>query len=158
MKLEDYLQYTGTTVEQMRTDVRPEALQRVRNQLVLDGITKAEGIKALPEEIDERIAELAQQYERPAEEFAQQLSEKDKKYLAEDVAIQKTLQFLLENAIITEKAQAKPKAKAKAKASAKSDVQAEEAEVAKEKEDAPEPKKPRARKPKAESTEEKKQD
>jgi trigger factor len=151
LKLEDYLQYAGTTIEQMRSDVRGEAQHRVRNQLVLDGITKMEGIKAEPEEIDARVAELAAQYERPVEEFAAQLTEKDREYIAEDVAIAKTLAFLLKNAVITEKPQEKPKAKTKPKAGAK----IAEAET-KDTEGATEPKKPRTKKAKtAEPMEEK---
>ena len=105
IRLEDYMQYANVTIEQMREDVRPEALRRVRNQLVLDEITKAEGIKAEADEIDARIAEFAQRYQKTTEEFVKDLSDQDREYIQEDVAIQKTLQFLFDNAVITEKSE-----------------------------------------------------
>ncbi len=115
IRLEDYMQYANVTIEQMRDDVRPEALRRVRNQLVLDEITKAEDIKAQADEIDARIAEFAQRYQKTTEEFVKDLSDQDREYIQEDVAIQKTLQFLFDNAVITqmtepavEKAEEKP--------------------------------------------------
>ena len=137
IRLEDYMKYANVTMEQMRQDVQPDALRRVSNQLVLDQITKAEGIKPEDGEIEARIGEYAQRYQKPVEEFAKGLSEKDRNYIAEDVAIEKTLKFLLDSAVITEKAQ---------------DEQAQPAEE--KPEAAPKPKKPRTTKKKAEEKKE----
>ncbi len=142
IRLEDYMKYANITIEQMREDVRPDALRRVSNQLVLDQITKAEGIKAEEGEVEARIGEYAQRYQKPVEEFAKGLSEKDRNYIAEDVAIEKTLKILLDNAVITDKPQTV--------ADEKTEDQAEE-----KAETAPEAKKPRTRKKK---TEEKKEE
>jgi trigger factor len=107
IRLEDYMAYAGITIEQMRADVRGDAQRRVRNQIVLDAITKAEGIVVTPEETAARVAELSGRYEKSPEEFEKDLSDKDREYIEEDIVIEKTLKFLMDNAIVTQ-----PEAKA----------------------------------------------
>ncbi|MBQ3552608.1 MAG: trigger factor [Clostridia bacterium] len=53
--LEMYCQYTGTTLDQMRIDLMPNAESRVKQQLVLDAIAEAEGISVSDEEVNEII-------------------------------------------------------------------------------------------------------
>ncbi len=140
VRLEDYMGYAGVTMDQMRADVREEAARRVSNQLVLDEITKVESIVATVEEVDGRIAELAQQYEQTLEEFQKRVTEQDRHHMEEDVAIGKTLKFLLDHAdLVDEKvektkstaAKAKPKAtKAKPTEAKSKSASGEKAEAA----------------------------
>ena len=146
LKLEDYCKYAGITLQEMREQTRPDAERRVKNQIVLDEITKKEEIKATDEEVQKRIAEYAERYGQTVEEFEKNLTEQDRTYFAEDVAIEKTLEFLLENAKLAKAKKAKktaPKAdsqqegeekpkKAAAKKSTKSTVKkaADKAEAA----------------------------
>ena len=46
MKLDDYFKYTGQTREQVREAYKPTAEERVRTQLVIEAVMKAEDIKA----------------------------------------------------------------------------------------------------------------
>ena len=49
MKLDDYFKYTGQTREQVREMYKPTAEERVRTQLVIEAVMKAEGIQATDE-------------------------------------------------------------------------------------------------------------
>ena len=111
LDLNQYCQYTGMTPEQLRESTRGDAQRRCVNQVVLDAITKAEGFTASQEEIDAKAEEYAKQYNQDAETFKKNITEQDRQYIAEDVAIEKTLQFLLDNAKIVEKKETKAKAK-----------------------------------------------
>jgi len=101
--LEMYIQYTGQTLEDMREQFRPDAERRVKNQVALDEITKVENITATEEEIAAKSAEYAEFAGKKVEE----LDEEEKKYVEEDVVIDKTLEFILENAVKVEPAEAK---------------------------------------------------
>lgn len=62
LKLEEYLKYTEHTMEQMQDELRPEAEVRVKTDLVLGAIAKAEGISVTEDELKERVAYLIQFY------------------------------------------------------------------------------------------------
>ena len=98
MKLDDYFKYTGQTREQMREMYKPQAEERVKTQLVLEAVKKAESIEANEEEIDAEIAKYAEQIKKPLEEAKQGLSDGDKEYFAETAAMRKTVDFIKANA------------------------------------------------------------
>ena len=98
MKLEDYVKYTGQTMEQLREMYKPSAEERVKTQLVVNAVMKAEEIKADEAEIDAEIAKYAEQNKKSMDEFKGMLSEGDKEYFAELASLQKTLAFLKNNA------------------------------------------------------------
>ena len=98
MKLEDYVKYTGQTMEQLREMYKPSAEERVKTQLVVNAVMKAEEIKADETETDAEIAKYAEQNKKSLEEFKGMLSDGDKEYFAELASLQKTLAFLKNNA------------------------------------------------------------
>jgi len=98
MKLDDYFKYTGQTREQVRDMYKPSAEERVRTQLVIEAVMKAEEIKATDEEVDAEIAKFAEQNKKTLEEFKGMLSEADNAYFAEIASMQKTVDFLKANA------------------------------------------------------------
>ena len=98
MKLDDYFKYTGQTREQVAKMYAEPAEKRVRTQLTIDAVRKAEGIEATEEEVNAEIAKYAEQNKRTVEEFEKMLSDDDKKYFAEMATMQKTVDFLKANA------------------------------------------------------------
>ena len=98
MKLDDYFKYTGQTREQVREMYKPSAEERVKTQLVLDAVMKAEDIKADEAETDVEIAKYADQSKKTLDEFKATLSDGDKAYFTEIASLQKTLEFLKNNA------------------------------------------------------------
>ena len=64
MKLDDYFKYTGQTREQVREMYKPSAEERVKTQLVVAAVMKAEEIKADENEIDAEIAKYAAQNQK----------------------------------------------------------------------------------------------
>ena len=104
IRFEDYLKYTGQTLDQVRENYKPEAANRVKTQLVLEAVAKAENIVPTDEDVDETIADQAKRMNRDVEEFKASLSEQQKEYLKETAGIKKVIDFLKANAVITEKA------------------------------------------------------
>ncbi len=98
MRLADYFKYTGQTEEQARESAKPQAEERVKTQLVLEAIKNAEGITASEEDVDKEMAQYAEQGKKSLDDFKKNLSDSDRKYFEEIAAMQKTLEFLKENA------------------------------------------------------------
>ena len=99
ISLEDYCKYTGTKTEVMKAEMKNEAERRVKTQLVLDAIMKAEGIKAENDEGEKKIDEYCAQFDDKAEEFKAKLNEDDKAYFEDQVLLDKTINMLVDSAI-----------------------------------------------------------
>ena len=59
---EMYLQYAGTTKDDLRSHMREEAIKRLKNTYLLDAIIKKEKIEATEEEARDEISKLALEY------------------------------------------------------------------------------------------------
>lgn len=100
LKYEDYLKYTGQSEEQIKEMYRPEAKNRVKMQLVLEAMVKAEGIEATDEDVEKATADEAQRMGREVEEFKASLNERQKEYLKENAAIRRVVDLVVEKAQI----------------------------------------------------------
>ena len=105
-KFEDYLKYTGQTEDQIKEMYRPEAKNRVKMQLVLEAMVKAEGIEPADEDVEKVIADEAQRMGRDVEEFKKTLSDRQQQYLRENAAIRKVVDLVVASAQVEEKDEA----------------------------------------------------
>lgn len=96
LKLSQYLQMMNKTEEDVRSNFRKQAEESVKSRLVLEAIVKAENIEATPEEINDKLKELAKQYGRKEEELLEntQLNE----YVSENIKTEKAIDFIVKNA------------------------------------------------------------
>ena len=70
--------------------------QNVKYRLVLEAIVKAEKLEATPDEVTEKIKEMAKQYNRKEEELLENVQLKD--YIAENLKTEKAIDFIVKNA------------------------------------------------------------
>ncbi len=99
MSLENYLSYTKSTLEDMKSSMLPEAEQEVKTKLVLEAIAKAEDIEATDEEIDEQVKKMAEYYRQEPEDLRRALEIQGQlHFLIAGLIKEKTLQFLVEHA------------------------------------------------------------
>ena len=98
LRMQDFLKYSGQTMEQLRDTYRQQAEDRVKTQLTLEAITKAEGIEPTDEEIDKELSRFAEQGKKTLEEFKKDMPEGDLEYFKEVASINKTVKFLKDNA------------------------------------------------------------
>ena len=103
LRMEDYLKYTGQTREQMAQQYRGEAENRVKIQLVLEAIRKAENIEPTAEEIDEQSAKQAKRAGQEVEAFKANLTDEHKAYLSDLAAIQKVCDLMKAGATVVDK-------------------------------------------------------
>ncbi|MBE7065452.1 MAG: trigger factor [Ruminococcaceae bacterium] len=96
---EQYVSMCGLTIEGMRNDLREGAEKNVRESLVLEAIAKAEDIKATDEQIDAKLAELAEQYKMSLDELKERVTDTDRDYFGDEIAVELTIAFLLDSAV-----------------------------------------------------------
>ena len=102
LKLEDFLKYTGQTLEQIRANYEEGAKKQVLAEVVLDAIREAEGIDATDEEVDAEIAKYAESAEKSAEDIKKTLSDADMDYFREMVKTQKVIDMIVSSAVEAE--------------------------------------------------------
>jgi len=106
LRYEDYLKYTGQSEDQVKEMYRPEAKNRVKMQLVLEAMVKAEKVEPTEEEVEKAIADEAERAGREVEEFKKGLNDRQKEYLRENAAIRKVVDMIVESAQVEEKDEA----------------------------------------------------
>ena len=103
IRYEDYLQYMGQTAEQVLNDMKPEAKNRVKTNLVLEAVAKAEALEVSDEDLEATYADQAKRMGQEVEAFKANLTDGQKDYLKETAMIKKTIDLIKDNAVITEK-------------------------------------------------------
>ena len=119
LRMEDYLKYTGQTMEDLKKMYMPEAEKRVRTELVIEAIRKAEKIEPTEKDIEKEIAEQAERMGQDVETFRKNLTDEQKEYLKDSAAIRMVLDLLKKDAKVTEKKAAEPAEKPVKKPAAK---------------------------------------
>lgn len=103
LRMEDYLKYTGQTREQLEGAYHGEAEKRVRVELTLEAIRKAENIEPNEEEVSAQIAQQAERMGQELEAFEKNLTEEQRGYLTDSAAIQKVIDLMKADCKVTEK-------------------------------------------------------
>lgn len=100
---EDYLERTNTTREELVASQREVASKSVAAALILEAVAEAEGVVVTPREIDEEIARMAELTDRTHEELRDEFDKSGAtEGLAGDILRRKALDFLVENAKISD--------------------------------------------------------
>ena len=103
MTLEQVLEAQGWDELRLRSDARAHAVRALKADLVLEAVARQEGIRVSPDELSQRIEELAQAIGREPKEVAQQLERSGAVVqLAGDIIRNKALDLLVENAEVVE--------------------------------------------------------
>lgn len=114
MSLENYIKFTGSSMEEISATYRPQAEKQVKMRLALEKIVKLENITVADEDVDKKYEEMAEQYSIPAEQVKAAVPAEE---LKKDIAVEKALELVKSSAVITdvdaisEKAEKKPAAK-----------------------------------------------
>ena len=97
INIQDYLKYTGQTIEQFRENFREPATKQIKLRLTLEKIAALENIEATSEEIEKHYADLAEEHKMELDKVKTIVSEKN---LAEDIRVEKAFNFVKDNAKI----------------------------------------------------------
>ena len=112
LSMEQYMQFTGMTMDKFKEQVRPDAVKRIQGSLVLEAIVKAEKIEASDADVDAEIEKMAAAYGMDVEQLKKTVSDSDRENIKADLASQKALDFIMENVKTTAKKSTAKKAEA----------------------------------------------
>jgi len=100
MTWEMYLDITKKTEEEVNEEMRAEAVQQLKRVLILDAVAEKENISVTDEEVEKEISERIANSADP--DKARQNMEARRQDLINQLKVEKTWDFLLDNAVITE--------------------------------------------------------
>ena len=100
LNLQQLLEMTGRSIEELRNERRADAERLVKSSLVLEAIAKAEGIDATEEELTAELEKMASMYNMEVEKLKASLRDADLEDIKGQLKIRKTIDFLVENANI----------------------------------------------------------
>lgn len=98
--LQQLLEMTGRTMEELREERKEDAKKLVKSSLVLEAITKAEGIEATEEEFKAELEKMASAYNMEVEKIETTLRDADKEDIKGQIKVRKTIDLLVESATI----------------------------------------------------------
>ena len=102
MKFEDYLKYAQTTREQLVDRMKEDAERRIMYRLVMEQVAKEENITATDEDFEAEIQRMADAYHMDIDTIRKYFVA-DKDRMMEDLAVQKAITFVADNAVEVEK-------------------------------------------------------
>lgn len=95
MNLDLYYQFSGQDEKALREQMQKDAEQRVRMNLTLEAIAKAENLEAADADVDEEIKKMSEMYNLPAEEIVKALGSTEG--IKADLKVRKAVEFLVDN-------------------------------------------------------------
>ena len=100
LTFEQYMQFTGMTVDKMTEEMRPQAEKRIKTRLVLEEIVSAENIEVSDERLDEEVAKMAEAYGMEVDKLKEYMGDREKEQMKLDMAVQDAITFVVENAVV----------------------------------------------------------
>ncbi|WP_416827559.1 trigger factor [Ectobacillus polymachus] len=93
MNLDLYYQFTGTDEAKLKEQMKDDALARVKTNLVLEAVIKAENVEVSDEDVEAEIAKMAEMYKMPVDAVKQALGNLSS--VKEDLNVRKAIDLLV---------------------------------------------------------------
>lgn len=100
LNLQQLLEMTGRSIDELREERKADAAKLVKSSLVLEAIADAEKVEAADEDFDAEIEKMSSMYNMEVDKLKASLRETDVEDIKGQVKIRKTIDLLVENAII----------------------------------------------------------
>jgi len=98
LSLDQYMKYTGMTMENLEEQMRPQAERRIRTRLVLEAVVKAENIQVSDEAVEKELQTMADTYKMELDKVKSIMGEEQIGQMKEDLAVQEAVDFLVAEA------------------------------------------------------------
>lgn len=95
---DQYMKYTGMTVDTLKEQMKPQAERRIQTRLVLEAVAAAENIQISDERVDEELQKMADAYKMEVEKLKEYMGEFEKEQMKKDLAVQEAVDFLVKEA------------------------------------------------------------
>ena len=99
LSIDQYIQYMGSNHQQFMESLKPEAVTRIKNSLVLEAVVKAENITATEDDFEEEVKRMADMYKMEVDKVKEILGDNEKEQIMSDLAIQKAAELIASKAV-----------------------------------------------------------
>ena len=89
----------GSNHQQFMESLKPEAVTRIKNSLVLEAVVKAENITATEDDFEEEVKRMADMYKMEVDKVKEILGDNEKEQIMSDLAIQKAAELIASKAV-----------------------------------------------------------
>ena len=94
LSVEQYFQFTGMTADKLFEQMRPEALKRIQNSLVLEAVAAAEQIEISDERVEEELVKMAEAYKMELDKVKEIMGDYERDQMKKDLAIQAAVELV----------------------------------------------------------------
>ena len=94
LSIDQYIKYVGGSPEQFIETMRPEALKRIKNGLVLEAVVKAEKIEVADADVEAEIEKMAAAYGMEVDKVKEFVGDEEKNQIRQDLAVQKAVELI----------------------------------------------------------------
>ncbi|EHO82465.1 trigger factor tig [Eubacterium infirmum F0142] len=101
LNIQQYLQFTGSTLDDLRKEIKPEAEKRVATRIVLRSIGDVEKVEVTDEDMDKELQRMSEAYNTDSENIKKMLGEENLAFFRKDIALTKVMDMLYNEAKIT---------------------------------------------------------
>ena len=98
LSMEQYMPFTGATVDSLKEQMKPQAVKRIESRLVLEKVAEAENIQISDEKLDEELAKMAEMYKMELDKFKELVGEYEKEQMKKDLAVQEAVTLMADSA------------------------------------------------------------
>ncbi len=97
LSFEQYMQFTGMTVEAVKEQMKPQALKRIQVRLVLEAIAAKEAFEVTEEDINKELEMMAEMYKMDIEKLKEVVTDTEKEAMKKDIVVSKAAEFVVAN-------------------------------------------------------------
>ena len=99
LSMEQFFQYTNGDMKSFTEQMKPQAQSRIENRLVLEAVVKAENITVTEDDMAAELQNMATMYNMELSKVEEIIGEEGRKSIEQDLACQKAVKFIAENAV-----------------------------------------------------------
>ena len=107
ISFQQFLQYSGQTIDKFRENTRPEAIKRIKTSLCLEKIAEEQKLEATDEDVDKKIDDMAKQYGMKSEDLKKNIQDDELDTFKEQIKMEKAIDFVMDH--VKERAKRKSK-------------------------------------------------
>lgn len=97
LDLEKYVQFSGTSIDELKEQMKDDAGKRVRTQLTIEAVSKEENIEVTDEDIEKEYEKIAEAQNSTIDKVKKMYGQ-NVDYLKESILSRKTVDYLVEQA------------------------------------------------------------
>ncbi len=97
LSIQQYMQFSGQTIEGLKSQMEPEAERRIQSSLVLEAIAADKNLEVSDEDLDKKIDEMAANYGMKGEDLKKNIHEDEMKSLRREALMEKALDVIMDS-------------------------------------------------------------